>query len=142
MIGGKRRNQEATQKGPSESADVAKFFEETPRGRVYGLAPEVPNEESLQDRVNELWFYDHVLDYQLKKFLGPLIGGLVAGQVLLMNLGFLLYIAIRFTQKQPPDSTVVIAYLTTSTAEVVGLALVVTRYLFPERGTSWDVGSE
>lgn len=107
-----------------------------------GLRPtaELPEEDTqnLDEQLAQLVFDDHELDHRLKAFLGPAVTVLVVGQVLVMNLAFMLYIAICFALKEAPNNAVVIAYLTTSSAEVIGLALVVTRYLFPEKGPKWN----
>ncbi|AIT62163.1 hypothetical protein [Corynebacterium doosanense] len=93
---------------------------------------------SISEATEQLVYDDHELDHKLKGFIGPAATALVVAQVLIMNLGFFLYVAISFGAKRIPDSAVMIAFLTTSTAEVVGLALVVTRYLFPEKGAGWN----
>lgn len=107
-----------------------------------GLQPtaELPEEDTqnLDDQLAQLVYDDHKLDHNLKGFLGPAVTALVVGQVVVMNLAFMLYVAICFALGETPNNAVVIAYLTTSTAEVIGLALVVTRYLFPEKGANWN----
>ncbi|WP_146001677.1 hypothetical protein [Corynebacterium ulcerans] len=57
-----------------------------------------------------------------------------------MNLAFWLYAALGFAKGSIPSDSVMIAFLTTSTAQIIGLALVVTRYLFPEKGVGWNQG--
>lgn len=123
----------------SSNQDWAQIAEEAGiDGSIQPAKAEKPSDtRSLESELVALRYSDHQLDYKLKKFLGPAVTALVVSQVVLMNLCFILYVVISFAFQTAPNPTVVVTYLGTSTAEVIGLAIVVTRYLFPERGADW-----
>ncbi|MEJ6013306.1 hypothetical protein WG936_05575 [Corynebacterium sp. H127] len=55
-----------------------------------------------------------------------------------MNLGFFTYATIQVVVRhQALPENVIIAWLTTSIVQVVGLATVVAKYLFPAEGSNW-----
>lgn len=104
-------------------------------------------EESLKSRdslrdysaeLAKLRFEDHKYDAQLKKDLGSSVIALFQWQMFLMNLGFFTYAAIQvISRHQSLPENVIIAWLTTSIVQVVGLATVVAKYLFPAEGSNW-----
>ncbi|PLV99033.1 hypothetical protein BRL53_07295 [Corynebacterium ulcerans] len=96
--------------------------------------------KSLGKKIEALKYDDHELDFKLKSFIGPTVTWLMLAQVTVMNLAFWLYAALGFAKGSIPSDSVMIAFLTTSTAQIIGLALVVTRYLFPEKGVGWNQG--
>lgn len=112
---------------------------ESPEAQVEKAKEDPPETSTNIDQLlKDLVYKDHRLDHDLKKRLGSWIPGMMLGQIILMNVIFMGYlVAVMFTGLEL-DATVFIAYITTAFAEVVGLALVVTRYLFPEGGAGWN----
>lgn len=82
----------------------------------------VPTKEELDRR-------DQEQDIKLKKLYARGILGLLLIQTIATNVGFFLYM-IRGEDYSPPPE-VMIAWLTSVVVEIIGIAVVVTRYLFP-----------
>ena len=90
------------------------------------------------DRLNELRIEDHRLDSRLKKVLGYGILSLLTAQLAVMDIGFLWYGYVQVIDRGGELSdAVVIAWITTTIAQVIGLATVVAKYLFPGSGSNW-----
>ncbi|MBG9259870.1 hypothetical protein [Corynebacterium belfantii] len=86
----------------------------------------------------ELRLEDHKFDLSLKKTLGYGIISLLILQMVIMNVLFCVYAWVTVLHKGGTLSdTVLVAWLSTSIVETVGLATVVAKYLFPEAGSNW-----
>ena len=92
-----------------------------------------------QRQLADLRLNDHKLDTGLKNLIGR--GATIAmfTQLILANGGFAAYIYWMQWVKsiQVPDA-VMIGWLTATFVEVVGLVLVVAKYIFPSTGNNWN----
>lgn len=94
--------------------------------------------DSYEGTLAELRFEDHKYDSLLKKRLGNGILILLFFQVFAMNVGFIGYAVVEvFYRERSLPEAMIIAWLTTSIVQVVGLATVVAKYLFPGAGSNW-----
>lgn len=107
--------------------------------RVRARRIDFGNLKSYERGLMELRFEDHLFDAKLKKWLGNGVLLILVVQIILMNLGFGYYAWIHVVErgKELADS-VIITWLTISIVEVVGLATVVAKYLFPGDGSNWS----
>lgn len=112
-----------------------------------GQAPSRPHLASLaeqqhllhQEQLLALKREDHEADLTLKKKIGNYAVGAVVGQLVAANLAFGVYLGWMQWQAQlPVPAEVIIAWLSTTVVEVVGIVLVVTKYLFPDGGNDWN----
>ncbi|WPF66391.1 MULTISPECIES: hypothetical protein [unclassified Corynebacterium] len=93
---------------------------------------------SYSEELNKLKIEDHRLDSRLKKVLGYGIPILVLLQLIVMDIVFIGYAYIQVIDRSLPLSdSIIIAWITTTIAQVIGLAMVVTKYLFPGAGSNW-----
>jgi len=87
------------------------------------------------DRLRYLRDADHRLDLHLKRVIGYGAIGAAGAQIVLSNIVFAYYVWWREAEL---SGQVVVAWYTGVVVEVIGILLVVTRYIFPGRGSSWN----
>ncbi|NLE80481.1 MAG: hypothetical protein GX610_13015 [Rhodococcus sp.] len=91
------------------------------------------------EALHKLKLDDHALDYQLKKQIGTFSRCAVIAQLVVTNLGFIAYFAcMTWGLHREIPAQVMIAWLSTTTIEIIGIVLVVTKYLFPDSGNNWN----
>lgn len=91
------------------------------------------------DKLHALKISDHELDLKLKSSIGTFARRAVVGQLIVTNFGFAMYfICTTWGLHSEIPESVIIAWLTTTVVEIVGITLVVTKYLFPESGNNWN----
>ncbi len=74
---------------------------------------------------------DYEQDVELKKTYARTLLCIMVGQLVIADIGFFLYATFGVNWKV--DTSVIQAWLAATVFEVIGIALVVTRYLFPRR---------
>lgn len=81
---------------------------------------------------------DHKLDHNLKRTIGYGVFGVLIAQVLITNVACVIYgiTIVRAGGDVPTEA--LIAWMGATIVEVIALALVVTKYLFPEAGNDWN----
>lgn len=90
------------------------------------------------EKLNDLRIADHELDSRLKKKIGEGVLKLLVAQLVVMDVVFVAYAItqVLFRGSELSDA-VLIAWITTTIAQVIGLATVVAKYLFPGSGSNW-----
>lgn len=98
-------------------------------------------EKSLQQlakELDELRLKDHRLDHNLKRALGRWSIRLLGAQMVLTNTACIAYgvVVVRRGGELPTEA--LIGWMSATIVEIVALALVVAKYLFPESGNNWN----
>lgn len=108
--------------------------------RVKVTSDSVP-EQSLKKKsghLDDLRMRDHELDHNLKKILGYGAVGILTLQVILTNAACITYGWITVRNGGSLSDAAIVAWMSSTIVEIVALALVVTKYLFPESGNNWN----
>jgi hypothetical protein len=98
-------------------------------------------EQSLKETtesIDKLRLKDHQLDHQLKKWLGFGAVGVLGLQMTITNVACVLYGVVIVKRGDPIPDAALVAWTSSTIVEIVALALVVTKYLFPESGNNWN----
>lgn len=118
-------------------------FERILRGSTHAVRvtedsiPEQSLKETTKD-LDKLRLADHELDHNLKKCLGFGAVIVLGLQMTITNVACVVYgWAIVHRGESIPDAALV-AWMSSTIVEIVALALVVTKYLFPESGNNWN----
>jgi hypothetical protein len=105
-------------------SDIRKQIEEADGWRQFATIDLLPSRDELER--------EHLKqDLELKKRYGNRLLWLVTGQLAVADLVFVLYFVAEVHWQLPEG--VIYVWLATTLVELVGVATVVTRYLFPRR---------
>lgn len=88
--------------------------------------------------LDRLRLRDHRLDYALKKALGRWAIRLLAAQMVITNAGCIAYGYVVVDRGGDIPTEALIGWMSATIVEIVALALVVAKYLFPESGNNWN----
>jgi hypothetical protein len=101
-----------------------------------------PSSHSLEQRekdLSDLRLKDHLLDTGLKKIIGRIAIVAMILQLVCTNLGFAAYLIwMQWSHGTPIPPAVMIGWFSSTFVEVVGLVLVVAKYIFPSTGNNWN----
>jgi hypothetical protein len=114
---------------PSEATAQIRALLDRARG-----GPDVQELQSLPSRMEHLRTTDYEQDIQLKKIYALVLLSGLGIQLVIANAAFFLYGFVGVDWKIDPN--VMQVWLAATVVEVVGVVLVVTRYLFPRRNVS------
>lgn len=102
----------------------------------------VANRQSLEKReaaLHRLRLDDHKLDTGLKKTIGKVAIFVMAAQFFCTNVGFGVYLYwMQWVHLTPVPSAVMIGWFSATLVEIIGLVLVVAKYIFPSSGNNWN----
>lgn len=99
---------------------------------------EAPGTSSLStraERLHKLRMDDHELDHTLKKRLGHFAIVVMVAQLVVADGIFVVY---AYQAGWDLDAPVMVAWLSAAVVQVVGVVLVIAKYLFPQSGNPWN----
>lgn len=110
------------------------------------VAPTRITDDSIPERslskktkdLDDLRLSDHQLDHSLKRWLGYGAVILLGTQMVVTNAACVIYGVITVRNGDSISDAALVAWMTSTIVEIVALALVVTKYLFPESGNNWN----
>jgi hypothetical protein len=105
-------------------------------------SPATTASHSLEKRerdLSKLRMEDHLLDTRLKKLIGRIAILAMIVQLACTNIGFAAYmIWMQWISGSAIPQAVMIGWFSSTFVEIVGLVLVVAKYIFPSTGNNWN----